>query len=155
MLKYIVISVIITSLVIVAGLFLLGHSSRNQQAKLPVAGALAPCPATKNCVCSEYPNDQAHFIKAIDLSKKAQITDLSLAAAIVTKMEGKIVVQKKEYLSATFKSRVFGFIDDFELRLDRLNKKLHLRSASRVGRSDLGKNKSRAEQFKKEFLSRF
>lgn len=148
-------SVIIISLVILVSLFLLGHYSRNQTAKQPAPGQLAPCPETMNCVCSEYPQDLRHYIEAIDLSGKAQVIDLSIITPIITEMGGEIVVQQKDYLSATFESRVFGFIDDFELRLDQVNERLQLRSASRVGRSDLGVNKLRAQVFKKEFLSRF
>ena len=155
MLKYFLISILIISLVILACLFLLGYVARNQPEKQPVTGLLAPCPETLNCVCSEYLKDQAHYIKAIDLSIKSHFNDLSQVVPIIIDMGGEVVVQDQHYLAATFKSRVFGFIDDFELRLDFENKRLQLRSASRVGRSDLGANKSRTDRFKKEFQSRF
>lgn len=155
MLKYIALTIIIVGLLIAAYLVLLGHVSRSHPPRPAETGNLAPCPETENCVCSEYPEDRVHYIKPIDLSATPQITDLDQLVPIITDMGGEIVVLEQDYLSAIFKSRVFGFTDDFELRLDQADRLLHLRSASRVGRSDLGANKSRVDAFRKEYYARF
>ena len=152
--KTLLISILIISLLILACLFLLGRYSRSLPLKQQGFAELAPCPTSANCVCSEHPQDQDHFVDAIDLSTLAAITDLGDAAAIVTSMGGELVLQQRDYISATFKSGIFGFVDDFELRLDHQSKLLHFRSASRVGRSDLGANKGRVAEFKKEFQLR-
>ena len=154
-LKFIFISIFIICLLVLAVLFLLGRYSQNQPPRTQDVAILDACPASLNCVCSEYPQDQAHYVEAIDLLNITQINDLSLVAAVITSMGGDIVVKKQDYLSVTFKSRIFGFVDDFEIRLDNQNNRLHIRSASRVGRSDLGANKLRVEAFRKEFESRF
>ena len=52
------------------------------------------------------------------------------------------------YLHATAESRLFGFIDDLELAADARSCVLQLRSASRLGDSDLGVNLARLESLK-------
>jgi uncharacterized protein (DUF1499 family) len=64
---------------------------------------------------------------------------------------GVIVLVENGYLAATFQSPLFRFVDDVELRLDRPSGVIHIRSASRVGRSDLGKNRERVEAIRRRF----
>lgn len=68
-------------------------------------------------------------------------------------MSGNIQIEKENYITATFTSSIFRFVDDFEIRLDKKNNVIHLRSASRVGRSDFGINKKRIELFKQRYKS--
>jgi uncharacterized protein (DUF1499 family) len=49
----------------------------------------------------------------------------------------------------TFASALFGFVDDLEIRIDAEVGSIHLRSASRVGKSDLGANRKRVEIIQK------
>ena len=55
---------------------------------------------------------------------------------------------------AIAKLPVFRFVDDLELRIDTDQKRIHLRSASRVGRSDFGVNRKRLERLKNSFHSK-
>jgi uncharacterized protein (DUF1499 family) len=64
-------------------------------------------------------------------------------------MGGVIAEEKDGYFSATFSVSIFGFIDDLEVRMDPVRQVIHIRSASRVGRSDLGVNRKRIERLKK------
>jgi uncharacterized protein (DUF1499 family) len=66
-------------------------------------------------------------------------------------MGGSIQVEETDYLAATFTSSVFRFVDDLELRIDTSQQTIHLRSASRVGRSDGGANRKRVELIKNSF----
>jgi len=43
------------------------------------------------------------------------------------------------------------FVDDGEFLLDRNAKAIHARSASRIGYSDFGKNRSRMEDIRRDF----
>lgn len=54
------------------------------------------------------------------------------------------------YMRAEFRSKMFGFVDDMELLITREEKKnvLHVRSAARVGRGDMGVNKKRYERLR-------
>jgi uncharacterized protein (DUF1499 family) len=53
------------------------------------------------------------------------------------------------YLHAECQSRLFRFTDDLELRLDAARGVIHVRSASRVGHSDLGANRKRVEALRR------
>jgi uncharacterized protein (DUF1499 family) len=46
---------------------------------------------------------------------------------------------------AEFTSALFRFVDDVEFLLDDSTRTIHLRSASRIGNSDLGVNRKRVE----------
>ena len=55
------------------------------------------------------------------------------------------------HLKARFRSRLFRFTDDLELAVDATAGVIHVRSASRVGRSDFGVNRSRVEAIRRRF----
>ena len=63
-------------------------------------------------------------------------------------MGGSIEDESKDYFASTFSSGIFGFVDDFEIRIDPVKKIIHIRSASRVGHGDMGVNKKRIELLK-------
>lgn len=130
-------------------LFILGFISRAGKTPGLVAGRLAQCPATPNCVCSEYKDDTDHFIAPILLPQNIAFDQLSLLKNAVGDMGGAIGAEGDHYFTATFSSVVFGFIDDLEVRIDPTKNVIHLRSASRVGYGDAGVNRKRAELLKK------
>jgi uncharacterized protein (DUF1499 family) len=55
-----------------------------------------------------------------------------------------------DYLHAECASAVFGFVDDLELQLRASEGRIAVRSASRLGRSDLGVNRRRVEALRSE-----
>ena len=117
-----------------------------------VDNLLLPCPSSPNCVCSEYSGASA-WISPITINGEQQQA-WSAAIATVKEMGGKIIQEQDNYLHATFTSSIFRFVDDFELRLDQAQSVIHLRSASRVGYSDLGVNRKRVEKFRTLFTAK-
>lgn len=163
-----------------------------------VGGLLEKCPASPNCVQSEYSVDLDHYFQPISIPNKFILTAPSasdqsnkdkspsnqgvsspevlngadqeeslrlnpsprldttqLMAHIlhcVKTLHGHVQSQTTHYLHATFTSKIFGFVDDFELRIDPESQLLHLRSSSRTGYSDMGVNSERAQRFKEHFL---
>lgn len=107
-------------------------------------GMLRPCPASPNCVCSEEhsQSSEQHAVEAI----KANYGAWKRLTTIITKQGGVIQQDSGSYLHATFTSPVFRYVDDVELRLDADQGLIHIRSASRVGRSDFGVNRKRVER---------
>jgi len=69
--------------------------------------------------------------------------------SIIQSMNGVLQGEKDNYIAATFTSSIFGFVDDFEIRIDPNEGVLHFRSASRVGYGDGGVNRKRVELFKR------
>lgn len=71
-----------------------------------------------------------------------------LLEIIQTLPRTRIIKHDGNYLHAEFQTKWLKFTDDVELLLDRDNMTVHLRSASRVGYSDLGANRKRLEMIK-------
>jgi uncharacterized protein (DUF1499 family) len=63
----------------------------------------------------------------------------------------RIVIQKDCYLYVEYISAVWRFVDDVEFSFDEEKKVIHFRSASRLGKSDLGVNRDRMEEVRKRF----
>ena len=130
---------------------MLGHSSKSGDAPGLVSGSLAPCPDKPNCVCSESGEDPARYIAPLDYSGVLTEKAWGDILQIIKELGGEILVANDEYIAATFSSSLFGFIDDVECRLDTSQKRIHIRSASRVGHSDLGVNRKRVEAMNRSF----
>lgn len=148
--KKIMLSVLILIVVLVLAVIVLfavkGSQSRSGEAPGITNGKLATCPDKPNCASSENPSDTAHFVEPISTSLGDDV--FNVARKAIGDMGGTVTQTGENYLAAEFKSSLFGFVDDFELRLDKQSSQLHVRSASRVGHSDLGINAKRVDQFK-------
>jgi len=115
------------------------------------SGQLQTCPNSPNCVNSEYSSDSKHYTEPLVLNPDQAKSALAIATAAIRVLGGEVVAENDAYLAAEFKSSLFGFVDDFELRLDAGKQILHVRSASRVGYGDLGINAKRVAAFREEF----
>ncbi|PIP03430.1 MAG: DUF1499 domain-containing protein [Zetaproteobacteria bacterium CG12_big_fil_rev_8_21_14_0_65_54_13] len=107
-------------------------------------GVLLPCPDSPNCVCSEA-HSQGSGEHAIAPVQAADGAWAKLKKRMID-LGGIIEQDDGHYLHATFRSPLFRYVDDVELRLDSAQGLIHIRSASRVGRSDFGVNRKRVEQ---------
>jgi len=65
----------------------------------------------------------------------------------------RIVREEPDYLKAECRSAVFRFVDDVELLFVDAAKRIHFRSASRLGRKDYGVNRQRMEEIRAGFLT--
>jgi uncharacterized protein (DUF1499 family) len=108
-------------------------------------GRLAPCPNSPNCVSSDATDDD-HQIAPYRLKAAPQSAWSSLQEVLVSQPRTEIVTRTDDYLHARATSRIFRFVDDmeFHLRPD----VIAVRSASRVGYSDLGANRERVERIR-------
>jgi len=137
---------VFTTLALIA-LFVMGMVSKSGQATGILDGRLSPCLDKPNCVCSEYREDVEHFIEPLEFSGQA-VDEIS---AVIREMGGEIATERADYIAATFRSSLFGFVDDLEIRIDPGKSLIQLRSASRVGYGDFGANQKRVEQFRRLF----
>ncbi len=149
--KILLSAIVILTVVVLVRFAMLGHGSKSGQAPGLVSGNLAPCPDKPNCVCSEFSKDAAHYIAPLDYSGVPAEKALSELLQIIKELGGEVVVANDEYIAATFSSSLFGFVDDVEYRLEPSQKRIQIRSASRVGHSDLGVNRKRAEAMTRSF----
>ncbi len=123
-----------------AGFFFLAQKSKAGAAPGLISGALAPCPASPNCVSSEPATPDSHKAGALPASSWDRLPDLILESG------GRLIEVRDDYLAAEFSTKLMGFVDDVEFR--KASDAVHVRSASRVGHSDMGANRKRVEAFR-------
>ena len=104
----------------------------------------ADCPSTPNCV-SSFSSDPTHKIDPIRLTSDPEAAFADLKQVIESQPRTKIVQATDNYLYAEFTSKLMGFVDDVEFYLDKPAGVIQVRSASRLGESDLGVNRQRIE----------
>lgn len=141
------------ALLFVFYLALQGHYSRKGSAAGLDAGRLKPCPDRPNCVCSEYPRDQDALVAPLELAGRPGADELLRLTRILVALGGRVETTREDYTAATFTSRLFGFVDDVELRHDPGENLIHIRSASRVGYSDLDANRERVDKIRQQFIA--
>ncbi len=107
-------------------------------------GKLAPCPNSPNCVSSQS-SDTVHAIAPLTFSSTPEQAIAQIKSVIESLPRTKIITENQDYLYAEFKSGLMGFVDDVEFYLDRNANIIQVRSASRLGQSDLGVNRQRIE----------
>ena len=104
-------------------------------------GKLAACPGTPNCVNSQSDDAQSK-IEPLPAKSMAEIKK------VLEGMERTTIVEETDnYLYAEFKSKLMGYVDDVEFYQDDANA-VQVRSASRLGKSDLGVNRKRVEEIR-------
>ena len=148
-----IIAVSLAVLAVVAGQ--LGWLQGTPPADLGVHnGRLKPPSATENSVSSQaalYPDHPQR--KYADIAPLAvQGNGSATLARIKTIVEGmagtQVVKSDPDYLYAQFTSKLLQFVDDVEFWFDPANNVIQVRSASRVGRGDLGVNRKRIEMIR-------
>jgi uncharacterized protein (DUF1499 family) len=118
-------------------------------------GKLAPCPGTPNCVNSQTEaTDQQHSIEPLAYTSTSTQALANLKSVIQDLPRTKIVTESGSYLYAEFTSALMGYVDDVEFYLDEAAHVIHVRSASRLGQSDLGVNRKRVEEIRQKFVQR-
>ncbi|MGI9250163.1 MAG: DUF1499 domain-containing protein [Pseudohongiellaceae bacterium] len=104
-------------------------------------GRLAPCPESPNCVTS-FASGGHHAIAPL-------AADLDAITQVLLQLDkANIISTEENYLYAEFTTRLMGFVDDVEFLFDPVEHLTHVRSASRVGYSDLGANRDRIEEIR-------
>lgn len=124
---------------------LLGLMSQKGEAPGLQNGRLAEPGSKPNTVCSEPGTQSERAVEPI-AAKLADVADAIEATG------GTITARSDEYLSATYMSQIFKFVDDVEVRQD--GEICHIRSGSRVGYSDRGVNRKRVETIRRAVQSK-
>jgi len=111
---------------------------------------LTPCPSTPNCV-SSVDRDQKHFVEPLHFAGTVEDAQKRLLEALSSLKRTRVVTLEKNYIHAESVSAIFRFVDDVEFVLDDRQKVIQVKSASRVGYSDLGVNRRRIEKIRQQF----
>ena len=129
--------------VVVVGFALLGWRS----GRGGISERLAPCGEAPNCV-STGETRESHRVEPIAFADDSEAA-FERALAAVNELPGaRVVVAEDGYIHAECRSRIFRFVDDLELQVDAEAGLIRVRSASRVGYSDMGVNRRRVESLR-------
>ncbi|PJF22641.1 MAG: DUF1499 domain-containing protein [Phototrophicales bacterium] len=117
-------------------------------------GQLAPCPSSPNCVSTQA-TDKLHAIEPIAYGDLSTAQAREIILNILNNMERtEIITQRADYIHAEVRSALWRFVDDVEFYFDEDAGMIHFRSASRLGRGDMGVNRRRMEHIRSEFMAR-
>ena len=115
-------------------------------------GKLFECPIYQTAFHRKRQRKTIRLIQSYNVSfSEAKQELLSVISSLP---RTKIIDNNDRYIHVTFTSRLMRFVDDVEFLFDDTNKQIHVRSASRVGYSDLGVNRKRVEDLRKRFYER-
>lgn len=105
--------------------------------------ALTPCPDTPNCVSTEAQGE--HRIAPIRFEGSGEHARQALLQAIAALPRSTITHNEAGHVAAEFRSRVFGFVDAAEFRIDDQTHLIRFRSGARRGHYDFGVNRDGME----------
>ena len=114
---------------------------------------LTPCPESPNCVNSQA-ETEIHYIQPIHYTGTQQEAYGRLMRILASEKRTNILTVQENYIWVEFTSALLRFVDDVEFYFpeDQAdNKVIHVRSASRVGYSDMGVNRKRIEHIRSKF----
>jgi uncharacterized protein (DUF1499 family) len=134
-----------TALIVVSSSLLFAGCTGVRPVNLGVRdGKLAPCPASPNCVSSQGA-DRDHAVAPLRFAGSPGDAMDRIKGLVNGMPRARIVSETTVYLHAEFTSALFRFVDDVEFLIDEPGGTVHVRSASRIGSSDLGVNRKRVE----------
>jgi len=116
-----------------------------------VAGRLRACPDSPNCVSSDA-SDEEHGIAPIEILGPPERAFDAARRIVSAWPRTEIVSDGPLMMHVECTSAIMRFVDDLELVLRPLRGEIAVRSASRVGYSDMGVNRRRVEKLREEMI---
>jgi uncharacterized protein (DUF1499 family) len=96
--------------------------------------------------------DAEHYIEPLRYAGDARQAWAALRQIIDGMQRVKVITSDPSYLYAEFSTKLMGYVDDTEFYLDEKAGVIHVRSASRLGRSDFGVNRERIESIRAKLV---
>ncbi|NBD21164.1 DUF1499 domain-containing protein [Aquabacterium fontiphilum] len=123
-------------------------------------GRLKPPSETRNSVSSQarlLPQHPQHAYAQVDpfpMKPAGPQASWQALRTVLTRTPGvRIVADQGDYLRAEAQTPWMKFVDDLEFWLNREEAVIEVRSASRLGREDFGKNRQRVEALRAAYLA--
>lgn len=110
-------------------------------------GKLAPMPSKPNAVSTQT-TQKDKFVEALDYKGNTAETLAAVKQILAAMGNNDIQTQESHYIYTVFTTPKMHYHDDVEILLDEQAQKVHFRSQSRAGYSDMGVNRQRYESFR-------
>jgi uncharacterized protein (DUF1499 family) len=114
-------------------------------------GRLAACPDRPNCVSSEAEEGTAAHVAPIAYGGTGEEARRRLRQVLRTWPGVEVRKETPDWVWCVVRTRWMGFRDDVELVFDDAAGVIRVRSASRLGYSDLGANRQRIEALRRAY----
>ena len=115
---------------------------------------LKPCPASPNCVCSDD-DGMLHNIAPLKVSEDIASTWQTLVEILQQDKQFTVLTNDtNRYLRGEARTSILRFVDDVEFQARPDEGVIAMRSASRLGFSDLGANRRRMERLRATLVER-
>ena len=114
-------------------------------------GKLEPPSAFDNSVSSQasshpdHPRSASAQIEPLPLRGDGPMTIARIKAVVEAMPGAEVVRSDADYLYAQYTTRLMKFVDDVEFWYDPVAQAIQVRSASRIGKGDMGVNRERIE----------
>ena len=113
-------------------------------------GRFLDCPQTPNCV-STMTTQPDRLVHQLNYTISREEAKSRIKDVIDELGNASLKEEKANYFWFECRSKWLGFVDDLEIYFPEKEKVIHMRSASRLGYSDLGVNEKRIEHIRKLF----
>jgi len=110
----------------------------------PEGNRLPDCPGSPNCVNSQD-SDADHRVEPLAFDGDPDQAWARLREVVLAMPRTTLVDSDDRYMHVVFRTAILRFSDDVQLMLDEGARVIHLRSASRLGYSDMGANRKRVD----------
>jgi uncharacterized protein (DUF1499 family) len=110
----------------------------------PVGDPLPACPDKPNCVSSLEARPE-HAVAPLGYQGHWVAARERLISLLAAMPRTRVTAVEDRYVRAECRSLIFRFVDDLTFYFDPKQGTIHVRSASRVGYSDMGVNRKRVE----------
>ncbi len=116
-------------------------------------GALVACPSAPHCVSSDAPADNSHYVPPFVFGGSGQQARLALLGALAAMPHATRINVRPGYIHTRFQTTL-GFVDDVTTIVRPHKAIVAVRSASRIGYYDFGKNRDRVAALRNNFDKR-
>jgi len=144
------IAIIVLSIVILSVAFMFIKNNMTPRNLGVKDGKLYEMPNSPNAVSSQT-DDEEKKVEPLSFRGDFEESKAKIVEIISTYKGTEIIKNEKNYIHVVFKTDGMGFKDDVEFYFDETTERIHFRSASRVGYSDMGLNRKRYEEIKSEY----
>ena len=93
-------------------------------------------------------------IEPLRVADSAEASMAKLRAIVAAQRGATIVTERPNYLYVQFETRWLRFVDDTEFWFDPATRLVQVRSASRIGRKDMGVNRARIETIRTQLATK-
>lgn len=114
-----------------------------------INGHLGGCPPSPNCVSSQ--SEDFHQIAPLHYNTDRTTAVAKLLDVIKSQPNSEVIKAEDGYIYSEFTSKFMGYVDDVEFYAPPEGNEIEVRSASRLGESDLGVNRQRIETIRSLF----